>query len=261
MSPHPDTIAAFATRLASRRPELAADAPRHRAAARATSLDALGSRYWGLRLQHDENEDEFRPDPAQYITLSIQGCEPRFIALASAPHEPSWLVIIDRHTTLGTLLDTFDAHGAPLDTLSLEVSKPEGPGFPLHTLDDPIVALTTGSGIATMRSVFESLRHVSPERLQEAHLYYGERDELAVALQPELDAWRELGVQIYHAFDTPQEPWPWRYVQHALVAHPPESEELRQGSVLLSGSSVMLRSVGEELLRLGVAPEKILLNV
>ncbi len=112
-----------------------------------------------------------------------------------------------------------------------------------------------------MRGVLAWLEKNHPVKLAHTHLYYGELHEHTVAYQDELTRWRAAGVQITFAFDAPKQPdYPWRFVQQPFTEAPPEGS-IAQGTFLMSGSAVMLRFASEALLKMGVHPDRLLLNV
>lgn len=251
----PKEIASVALANAARRPILSASAERERQVARLLTLTQEGPRYWRLALGASDAFRSSYSHPAQYITLSVGDMDPRYVALASSPHEPDWQFLIDQDSTLGRAL----ALPTPQPVV---ISAPEGKGFCLsQDHDAPLVLFTTGSGIATMRGVIEWCATHHPSQLAHTHLYYGELDEHAVAYSQEIDRWRSAGVRVTFAFDAPtQTDHPWRFVQQPFSESPPEHSVTR-GTFLMSGSAMMLRFASETLLKMGVAPDRLRFNV
>ena len=258
-SPDPtlEQLEAVASKFASRRPARRADASRERRRAEIADLRREGSRYWRLSLHVEQPWRSAHARPAQYVTLKLGELAPRYIALASAPSEPLWELLIDRDSTLGVAL------GASVEgDVELALSRPEGDGFDLSALPEreDLVLLTTGSGVATMRGLMRALKRDEPERLRHVHLYYGERDLEAIAYRDEIALWRAAGARVFFALDHPTLEIPWRYVQEALK-ETAAAKLFERATFLLSGSKAMLHHASLELFRRGVGLERLRLNV
>ncbi len=252
-----EQIISIAEHNASRKPANDASQERVREVAQNIELKEHGPRYIELSFDVSEAFNQSHQYPAQYITIGIgEHVSPRYIVLANAPGEARWCCLITRDSTLGSAI--MDAR----DALSqVHVSAPEGTGFPLPAVTQPLFLLTTGSGVATMRSVLQWLTHNYPERLEHAYLYYGEYNEQSIAYTECLQRWSGMGMEITMAYDSPlQDDYPWSFVQDPVVQHHSE-DQLKEGLFLLSGSKPMLHFASKALLERGVEPMQILLNV
>lgn len=248
----PDQIDQFTAQLTTARPNQPATAPRARRVFHLNALTFEGPRYVRARVEVDEDFAASVEHPAQYTTMRHGELAPRFLVIASAPGERAWEFLVDRGSTLGASL----ARGEVGDEVVL--SEAEGEGFAIGA-EGPLLAFTTGSGVATMRPVLEHLRRVAPARVAEVALYYGEATGEDFALAEERARWEALGARIFLAReDLAEGESGWRYVQDAFAEDAPALEGAR---VLLSGAPIMMRLVSEALLARGVPPEALLTNV
>jgi sulfhydrogenase subunit gamma (sulfur reductase) len=219
-----------------------------------------GARYTGVEVRIDE------PDflasytmPGQYVTFQYGPIEPRFLVIASGPTAEQagaerWEFLIDRDSDLGDVVDKLKpSHRVVL-------SPPEGSGYPAGDVaGGSVLIFTTGAGIASVRPVMEywgDRPELTPAKLA---IYYGENDLVDFAYSDEFGAWRAMGARLYQAVENLPEPEEgFRYVQHAFEADEPE---LDQTQVFISGAPVMMELVIARLLRLGVPPEHLFVNV
>ena len=255
--PAPHDIDAFATRLANARPARPASAARERERITLSSCAALSARYWLVQAQVSDALARSLHHPAQYTTFKIQGLAPRFLAIASAPGARAWEFIIDRDSSIGEALHDLDA------STEITLSKAEGSGFLLDKEDlSPLLCFATGSGIATLRPVFEWLEREAPHHFPQVRLYYGERRAQDFLLAAEIERWEQAGATTLRASEDGRSgERGWRYVQHAFLEDAPLLPSLSQHKVLLSGAPIMLRMVSELLLEHGLSREQLLTNI
>lgn len=246
-------IETLAAQIASERPDIPPHADRERRSFTLEELTEESPRYLHAQVRVDDEFAEALVHPGQYTTVQVGSIKPRFIVIASAPKERCWRFLIDRDSTLGTHMIEM----APGDAVTL--SLPEGDGY---TLDgsNALLGFATGSGVATMRPVFEHLIAHNPDMLPRTALYYGEMRAQDFAWHDDIERWRSLGATILMAReDLPEDAAQgWRYVQHAFEEHAPSLDGAR---VLLSGAPVMMKIVSEIMLERGVAPSSILTNI
>lgn len=131
-------------------------------------------------------EDDFRFRPGQYMNVHLPDGGHRSFSMASCPSG----AVVDFHIrripggrfTDGDLtqLQAGDA---------LEVELPLG-SFCLHPQDyRPIVMLATGTGLAPLKSMLDSLK--GDEDCPPIHLYWGARTEADLYLDAEIRSWGE----------------------------------------------------------------------
>src|SRR5689334_18771307 len=92
--------------------------------------------------------------PGQYVRVRLPGIPEGLFALASPPGDvPQWDLLVKKDAPLTNALLSL-----PLGE-RVEVSRPEGPGFPLEgARGKDLLLFATGSGISPIRSVIESIR-------------------------------------------------------------------------------------------------------
>lgn len=265
----------YAHHMAWARPERSAHARRTRARFVVEHIWEEGTRYIGLRVTIDDPEfSRSHRHPGQYTTFEFGALRPRFLVISNAPgarssseHGESWEFLIDRTSNIGQQI----VEENPLRVGHKVVLSPaEGSGFPIQTFDGHSALLfATGAGIAALRPVLQYW-HLHPGRAPaNIALYYGEREPAHFAYRAELAAWRQQGMRFFCAIENleaerrisaelSQISKGFQYVQHAFEADAPD---LGDAAVLVSGAPIMMQIVIEKLLRLGVDPGRIHINV
>lgn len=247
----------YAEQLIEGRPDRPLEAPRARQSCVIEEVWQESRAYIGLRVTIDEAFADSYERPGQYVTLSPNHVEPRFLVIASGPGEASadgWEFLVDRHTSLGQSID-------PLQTGALlEISAPEGPGYPVDSVAGrPLLCFATGSGIASIRPAIQYWQAHPDEAPSEIAIYYGESGPDDFAFTGQMADWQDRGIRLYRcdsSIDPDREGY--RYVQHAFEADDPD---LTDAAVFMSGASVMKRMVIEHLLERGFPLESIVTNI
>ncbi|QDG51772.1 hypothetical protein FIV42_13750 [Persicimonas caeni] len=247
----------FAHELANQLPAQPPEADRVRRRFVVDRIWAEGQRYRALRVHVDDAEFlASHTRPGQYLTFQCGSEDPRFLVIANAPgaDEEHWEFLIDLDSDLGETIEQLrEGHHVCL-------SPAEGAGYPADDLAGASVLIfTTGAGVASVRPVLQYWR-LDPDRAPaNVAVYYGESERDDFAYVQEFADWRAHGARVFQAIENLPEPEEgYRYVQHAFDAHDPELED---ALVFVSGAPVMMELVIGKLLRLGVAPEHIHLNV
>lgn len=252
-----DEIENFAHALANRLPEQPPEAERVRQKFSVDRVWSEGERYRALRVQIDNAQFlASHTRPGQYVTFQCGSLEPRFLVLANAPGVDGdhWEFLVDLDSDLGeSILNLREGH-------HVRLSPAEGTGYPTDKLEaGSVLIFTTGAGVASVRPVLQHWR-LHPERAPtNLAVYYGESDRDDFAYVQEFADWRAHGAHIFQAIENLPEPEEgFRYVQHAFEAHDPQ---LEGAQVFVSGAPVMMELVIAKLLRLGVSPEHVHVNV
>lgn len=249
-----DEISARVERLLTAQPSAPPEARRVRRAFPILESRQESARHFALQIRVDaEFADAYRR-PGQYVTLDLDGWPARFYVIASRREHRVWEFLVDRRGELGPPLSKLDRGD------KLLVSLPEGAGFDATEATDAVAALfCTGSGIATMRPLIETwiADKTGPSKI---FLYYGERSSEDFAYGSLLARWDARGTVAVHraAEDGRLGSGEHRYVQHALASHDPE---LSSAFVYLSGAPVMVKMVADTVLRRGVLPSRIKINL
>lgn len=234
-----------------------------------------GTRYIGVRVLIDDPAFlQSHQHPGQYTTFEFGTLRPRFLVISNAPGRAGasaqrgyWEFLVDRGSRIGQQI----VEENPLRPGQRVVLSPaEGTGFPIQTFDGHSALLfATGAGIAALRPVLQYW-HQHPEGAPaNIALYYGEREPAHFAFRDELAAWRKQGMRFFCAIENLEAERQvalqlneisksFQYVQHAFEADAPD---LGDAAVLVSGAPIMMQIVIEKLLRLGVDPERIHINV
>lgn len=192
--------------------------------------------------------------PGQYVALAPAGAPPRFFAIASLPTElPRMGFLVARGTPTADAL----ARLAPGDAVTISAVLGEGYRSALMPTG-PVVVLTTGSGIASVRPVINAL-------LDRGHsggirLFYGEEPPCAFAWPEQLDAWRTAGVEVHAVCSVSPEAGAPCFVQDAW-ASTARDEEVREGAFVLCGAQAMELAARARLEAVGVQPERVHVNV
>jgi len=240
-----DVLPPSAQQIVQGEPDVPLDAPRERSACAIEEVWEEGNRYIGLRVAVDESYREAYEVPGQYVTLSPEQFEPRFLVIADAPDpnaDGSWEFLVDRETDLGASIDPLTS-GA-----TLAISPPEGPGWPVEDLaGHSVVCFVTGSGIASVRPLLQYWKHHVDLAPTETTIYYGESRSGNFAYADETAEWNRRGIRTFHCTGDDGEDDSgegFRYVQDAFEADAPTLED---AFVFLAGAPVMKRAVLDRL--------------
>lgn len=252
-----DFLPRYAEELIEGEPRTPLDEPRERRPCIIEKVWDESDRYIGLRVNVDEDFQRAYQLPGQYVTLSPNEFEPRFLVISNAPavaKRSGWEFLVDRHTDLGRSIDPLQS-GA-----TLSISRPEGPGYPVDEVRNKhVVCFTTGSGIASIRPAIQfwaANPHLAPLG---PTIYYGESGPDDYAYVSEANDWGDQGVRLFYCDGSLDESADgFRYVQHAFEADNPDLED---AMVFISGASVMKRTVISLLVKRGLSLDRIVTNV
>ncbi|MCA9774425.1 MAG: FAD-dependent oxidoreductase [Myxococcales bacterium] len=129
--------------------------------------------------------------PGQYLQVAIGEGKPGFFAIASAPGERRFELLIKRSPGLAEELHAIRPGG------EVRVSAPAGKGYVIadHEGKD-LLLLAQGSGLAPIRAVIKSL--VGGPQLGKVRLFVGIRTLQDLAFSEESKSWAADGVEIVH---------------------------------------------------------------
>lgn len=211
--------------------------------------------YLGLKVD-DAVDVEFLP--GQHLHIQYPGRAERSFSMASA---------FGFGNTVGLYVKQISNGWFTNEVLSslqlgeqLQLSLPHGEFY--YREDDwrPMVFVATGTGIAPVRSILESL--LDSDDCPPVSLYWGMRAEKDLFLQEELESWKERLCEFNYVpvLSRPKEDWEGKsgYVQDALrVDLENQIGEVPELSFYLCGSPEMISEVRKMLLQLGADPEYI----
>ncbi len=190
-----------------------------------------------------------RPGQYHWVRFAEAGEAP--FAIASAPGADAFEYLVRRTGLVSTTWTDLEV-GA-----TLEVSLPEGKGFPLEAARGrPLWLVGTGTGWGPLRSVLRALLR-EREAWGPVRAVYGAHSPTQLAFSAEFDALRAAGVELVPTVSMPDADWRGAvgYVQQHLGPALPE------GAVaFLCGQPEMMRDVTALLGPLGVPPERVFLN-
>ncbi|MCE9672994.1 NAD-binding oxidoreductase [Myxococcus stipitatus] len=192
--------------------------------------------------------------PGQYVRLRLPGQEAGLFAIASPP-EPQggrWEFLLKDGSPLPDALIRL-----PLGA-QVQVSAPEGPGFPLERArGHDLLLFATGSGISAIRPVIASVRR-ERDAFGRVKLYFGARTPGAFAYQDELHAWEDGGIQVVRTVSQPGASG-WQGLTGYVQAHLGE-EPLHDALAFVCGQAGMVRGVMEALSERGVPATRVFFN-
>lgn len=189
--------------------------------------------------------------PGQYHRVRVPTGEDATFAIASAPGEGAFEYLVR------------EAEGAagrwaalPVGT-TVEVTVPDGPGFPLELARGRNLLLVgTGTGFAPLRSVIRTLVQ-DRGSYGEVHGAYGVLTPAHLAYGGELKSWRDAGVHVTPTVTTGDAAWEGAVGQvQALLGRLPTEDAL----AFLCGQGEMTREVTASLAARGLPPQRAFLN-
>lgn len=213
---------------------------------RISSIDRLATDVIRVMLRLPPTAD-FRSIPGQYIDVIGPGGVRRSYSLANANTADKTLELHIRAVDGGVMSDYWFKHAKVNDLLRL--NGPLGTFF-LRGLDQlHLVFLATGTGIAPVKAMLESLTHIAPGQApQSVTVFWGGRTAEDIYFDPQ-------AIPAGHRFVPvlSRAPASWTgasgYVQNALLATQPD---LARTAVYACGSDAMIRSARASLLAAGL---------
>lgn len=220
---------------------------RHRAVVRSVRPVGASIIHWTVELE-DAPPVEFVP--GQYMNVLLDDGA-RSFSMASAPSSVA-LDFYVRRIVGGRFTDARLGSLRPGETV--EVELPLG-SFTYRRRDDrPLVMAATGTGIAPIKSIIESL--LDDPGTPPLDLYWGMRSEEDLFLGSDIAAWAERLPEFRYVpvLSRPGPGWDGRrgYVQDAIVADTPD---LSEHAVYLCGSPDMIAGAKQRLLAHGASAD------
>jgi len=191
--------------------------------------------------------------PGQYVHLRLPGIPEGLFALASPPGAMQWDLLVKANSPLTDALVHLGLGER------VEVSRPEGRGFPLEQARGrDLLLFATGSGISPIRSVIESIRR-ERETYGRVTLYFGARTPAAFAYARDFKSWEEAGIHVVPTVSQPGASG-WQGLTGYVQAHLKE-EPLSPGTLaFVCGQQEMVQGVIRALLARGLPPSAISQN-
>ncbi len=213
---------------------------------RISSIDRLAADVVRIMLRLPPTAD-FRSIPGQYIDVIGPGGVRRSYSLANANTADKTLELHIRAVDGGVMSDYWFKQAKANDLLRF--NGPLGTFF-LRGLDQlHLVFLATGTGIAPVKAMLESLTHIAPERApQSVTVFWGGRTAEDLYFDPQTIP---AGHRFVPVLSRAAAGWAGvnGYVQNALLATQPD---LARTAVYACGSDAMIRSAKSSLLAAGL---------
>ncbi|RKH13698.1 NAD-binding oxidoreductase [Corallococcus praedator] len=192
--------------------------------------------------------------PGQYVRLRLPGQAPGMFAIASppAPDGTHWEFLLKDDGALPSALLRL-----PMGT-PVEVSRPEGPGFPMEKArGHDLLLFASGSGISAIRPVIASL-HQERRAYGRVTLYFGARTPGSFAYARELERWQADDVRVVRTVSQPGASG-WQGLTGYVQAHLGE-EPLENAVAFVCGQAEMVQDVMAQLRLRGVPQSAVFLN-
>ena len=192
--------------------------------------------------------------PGQYVRLRLPGQEPGMFAIASppAPQGTRWEFLLKDTGALPSAL----LH-LPTGT-SVEVSRPQGPGFPMEKArGHDLLLFASGSGISAIRPVIASV-HQERTAYGRVTLYFGARTPGSFAYAGEMERWQAGDVRVVRTVSQPGASG-WQGLTGYVQTHLGE-EPLENAIAFVCGPAEMVQGVMEQLRLRGVPRSAVFLN-
>ncbi|HEX8699813.1 MAG TPA: NAD-binding oxidoreductase [Myxococcaceae bacterium] len=191
--------------------------------------------------------------PGQYVHLRLPGHEEGLFAIASPPGSSGkWDLLVKEGSALPNALILL-----PLGS-QVEVSRPEGRGFPLEQVKGKgkdLLLFATGSGISPIRSVIESVRQ-EREAYERVTLYFGARTPGAFAYVKDFQTWERARIRVVPTVSQPGASG-WQGLTGYVQAHLAEVPLATGTIAFVCGQREMVEGVVKALHARGLAPDAI----
>lgn len=208
-----------------------------------------------IRLESEPEADPaFDFIPGQFIHLRTPSGDASYFAIASAPGDAHYDILVKRANSASRELFELPV-GA-----TVQVVGPQGKGFPLGGFSGyDVLLIGVGTGIAPLRSVVRWAL-ARREQFGRLTLLYGVLTPPHCCYQADLASWQDAGVDArVTVTSTAGLAWsgPVGFVQDLL----PSVKLVPQHTIVcLVGMKEMVQENTERLIKLGVPPDRILLN-
>lgn len=216
------------------------------------SRAAVGPDLVTLSLQVPEAVSRALRSPGQYHRLRAASGHEALLAIASPPSARIFEYLVKAHGSGARLLDALSGG----DTV--DVSLPEGPGFPVGQAKGRNVFLVgTGTGFAPLRAVLEAVR-LRRSDFGDVTALYGAASTASLAWSAAFDAWARERIALIPTLSKPEAHWTGlvgRVQAHVERMLPDDAV------TFLCGHRDMMTAVRAILVRRGVARDRVLLNL
>ncbi len=224
--------------------------------ARVSAIQSVAEAQVFLRLDVPREVWSAHIHPAQYIEFALPDMEPWRGTIANRPGCEFFEFLVKdvgKRSHRITELKSGD---------EILVSKPKGPGFPVAAnRRNNVILAASGVAICAIRPVIMEILLERGE-WRRVMLYYGERTADRFAFIEEREFWREERIEVHLSASRPAEGTYYRghtgYVQDHLLEIAPD---IRDTVAFIAGKDEMVDGFTDALMRLGLLPNRIFLNI
>lgn len=200
-----------------------------------------------IEIRHDG------PSGASSEEQTVPGAARGYFAIASAPREPTWDVLVRDGGAMGERLREL-----PIGEKVI-VSEATGPGFPVERASArPLVVAVTGSGIAAVLSTLGA--RIEDGDAGRTYMLYGVRDRRELSLLPELDAMRAAGIDVALCLSREHIDEPGFYRGYVQDVARNRRWRLSNGLVFAAGNEAMIDGMRDAAPDLGLLPADVHVN-
>jgi NAD(P)H-flavin reductase len=197
-----------------------------------------------VEVRHDGDNDGER---------TIQSATRGFYAIASAPGERTWDVLVRDGGDMSDRLRRL-----PLGSV-LAISEATGPGFPVEkAAERPLVVTVTGSAIAAVLSTIGT--RIEDGDAARTFLFYGVRERSEIALPAELDAMRAAGIDVAICLSREHVDEPGFYKGYVQDVARARHWALADAMIFAAGNDAMIEGMREAAVALGLRPDDVRVN-
>ena len=190
--------------------------------------------------------------PGQYLNILLSDGRTRSFSMAGATAVEAEVRLFIREIEGGQFTQRILPSLEPAQVVQVEM--PLGTFYYRERDWRPMVFIATGTGIAPIRAILESL--LDNEDCPPIHLYWGMRTEADLYLQAELEAWapRLSDFEFTPVLSLPHVDWQGRvgYVQDAVATDYPDASE---HAFYLCGAPAMIEDAISKLKMAGANPD------
>jgi NAD(P)H-flavin reductase len=184
--------------------------------------------------------------PGQVAVLHTDGEKPAYFALAHAPHETDWQILVRRGEGVSGVLWQMGVGS------EIRLQQIAGRGFDVAAQRGrDLLFVAMGTGIAPLRAAWRCILR-EREAYGRLALLYGARTPAEFCFADDIAELQQAGAQVYRTITADGHDWtgPTGYAQHLLDA---ALQNLNNPAAFICGSPAMVQDTRERLAACGVA--------
>jgi len=192
---------------------------------------------------------------SQYVDLVLPGMAPWHGTIACRPGFEDLEFLVKDVSERSHRISSLEAGD------ELQVSLPTGDGFEILAVrNHDVILAATGVAICALRPVIQEILLARGD-WGRVMLFYGERTADRFAFIEEQETWKERKIEVHLTASQPSKGTYWKgatgYVQDYLVEVEPD---VGNAVAMLAGKDGMIRGFSDNVMRMGMSPNRIFLN-